>query len=164
MRLTKTIRSAFVRAAMADVPYVNYDEQINKVTRAAAEQAFDELVGKKGVYKKALVAGWINEVFVKIGRSHVYVFAPSNFDFSDVRDEVTTLLEQQDAQEKHRETLQKQLLSVANSCTTRKQLAQRLPEFEKYLPAEGPGTDRTVPALANVVADFVKAGWLKSAA
>ena len=46
----------------------------------------------------------------------------------------------------------------------REALAAMLPEFEKYLPSETPALDRTVPAVANVVTDFMRAGWPKGQA
>jgi hypothetical protein len=60
--------------------------------------------------------------------------------------------------------LQDKLESVAKSCNTRKQLAELLPEFEKYLPADTPAAGRSVPAIANLVTDFTKAGWPKEKA
>jgi hypothetical protein len=60
--------------------------------------------------------------------------------------------------------LQEKLESVAKSCTTRKQLAELLPEFEKYLPDNAPAASRAVPAIANLVTEFTKAGWPKAKA
>lgn len=54
-------------------------------------------------------------------------------------------------------------MDAISACTTRKQAAEVLPEFEKYLPEDEPKALRTLPALANVAADFVKAGWPKNA-
>ena len=51
--------------------------------------------------------------------------------------------------------------SPALGASTRKGLADALPEFEKYLPADEPAAVRSLPVVANVVADFVKAGWPK---
>ena len=39
-----------------------------------------------------------------------------------------------------------------------------LPEFEKYLPADEQKALRSVPVVANLVADFTKAGWPKDKA
>jgi hypothetical protein len=46
-------------------------------------------------------------------------------------------------------------------CTTRKSLMTRLPEFEKYYPAEEAPMSKSLPALANVMADLSKLGWPK---
>jgi len=53
------------------------------------------------------------------------------------------------------------LQGAIESCTTRKQLMDRLPEFEKYYPTETAPMSRNLPALANVVADLSKLGWPK---
>jgi hypothetical protein len=37
----------------------------------------------------------------------------------------------------------------------------RLPEFEKYFPAEDAPISKNLPALANMVADLTKLGWPK---
>jgi hypothetical protein len=50
---------------------------------------------------------------------------------------------------------------VAEGASTRKALVAALPEFEKYLPAEVEAPVRSLPAIANVVAEFTKAGWPK---
>ena len=52
-------------------------------------------------------------------------------------------------------------MAAAMSCTTRKALANLLPEFEQYLPEDTPAAIRSLPAIANIVADFSKAGWPK---
>ena len=60
--------------------------------------------------------------------------------------------------------LETKLMAAANSCTTRKALVELLPEFEKYLPADQAAACKTLPAVANIMADFVKAGWPKDEA
>ena len=47
------------------------------------------------------------------------------------------------------------------TCKTRAALAAALPEFEKYLPADEPKALRSLPSMANVASEFVKAGWPK---
>lgn len=60
------------------------------------------------------------------------------------------------------ENLQTRLKGVAYACTTRKQLEEALPEFSSYLPEEEAKAAKNLPAVANVLSDFVKAGWPKS--
>lgn len=62
------------------------------------------------------------------------------------------------AAKKARQTLRDQVRAAVYSCTTRKQLVDRYPEFSKYAPSEH-GVCTTLPAPANVVAELVKAGW-----
>ena len=64
-------------------------------------------------------------------------------------------------QNKCRCQLQEKMEGIAASCTTRKQLLEALPEFEQYLPAETAARSRSVPALANLLADLTAAGWPK---
>jgi hypothetical protein len=66
-------------------------------------------------------------------------------------------------QNQARTRLRNQLEQAAASATTTKALAEMFPEFAKYLPAEETKA-RNLPAIANVVADFVKAGWPKNQA
>ena len=62
--------------------------------------------------------------------------------------------------EKTRRELELQLNGVIRSCTTLKSLLKALPEFEKYMPTDADApTSRMTPVIANVVSDFVKAGW-----
>ena len=65
------------------------------------------------------------------------------------------------SRKKRLKDLRDKLTGAINACTTRKQAAEAIPEFEKYLPADEPKALRSLPALANVAADFVKAGWPK---
>jgi len=53
------------------------------------------------------------------------------------------------------------LHGAIEGCTTRKALMTRLPEFEKYYPAEEAPMSKNLPALANVIADLSKLGWPK---
>jgi Tfp pilus assembly protein PilO len=62
-----------------------------------------------------------------------------------------------------RNTLSSKLQAAANSVATRKALVALLPEFEKYLPADKEAACKNLPAVANLLADFSKAGWPKSA-
>lgn len=64
-------------------------------------------------------------------------------------------------QKKKRQELESRLRSVAYSCSTLKQLNAALPEFEKYMPSDKEALAQNLPALANVVADFIAAGWPK---
>lgn len=98
----------------------------------------------------------------------VAVPSQSNYDYEGKDLPATTLSEVSKltklwAEQKkvHRE-LETKLEGVAAACTTRKALVEMLPEFEKYLPADEATANKTnLPALANVVTDFVKAGWPK---
>jgi hypothetical protein len=163
MKLTNNIREAFVRAVMADVPAIDYAEQIRKLVH---EDAISQLPPKvRAIYKDAATAHFVNvthwsqytdtSVAVPAGRG-------TSFKLSvETKAKVDELQAQGKDQRTKRNDLKARLEAVAASVTTRKALAEALPEFEKYLPADEAAALRTVPVIANVVADFVKAGWPK---
>lgn len=158
MKLTKNLREAFVRAVMADVPKVDYREQLQKVVTdaavallpapvATAYKQFPEYIETRRV--------WAGATYLSVPAADEVVFPP------EVEKEIARLEALNDAQEENRSALRTKLTAAANSVTTRKALADLLPEFEKYLPADDRTATLNLPAVANVVADFVKAGWPK---
>lgn len=159
MRLTKTLRQSFVRAAMNDVPEIKYDDEIRKVAKQEAEAMMPPEVAK--VYKKN--PEWFESVARYVsGFGYVYLPCPSNMKMSDsFYEKVKALVESRNTQQNSRNALETKLAAAAESVTTRKALAELLPEFAKYLPADEATTCRSLPAVANLVADFAKAGWPK---
>lgn len=98
---------------------------------------------------------------------HVKAHAPTSMSLKGdqkVWKKLEALAGQLHRQQQTRSALKDRLRSVAYACSTRKALLAALPEFEKYLPEDEPAALRTLPVVANVVADFVKAGWPKAAA
>lgn len=63
----------------------------------------------------------------------------------------------------HRRELRDKLSTIVYGLTTTTALEKALPEFAKYLPKAAAKTDN-LPAVANLVTDFVKAGWPKEQA
>jgi hypothetical protein len=167
MRLTEIMRSAFVRAAIQDVPndYKTLEAEVHKlVIQDSIDQLPKELVFATGDKN---LSGCLNRTlhwFRNSPFSAVYVFAPERTDYimsEKTAKKVAELSEKAMATQQAICNLQDKLTSVAKSCNTRKQLAELLPEFEKYLPADTPAASRSVPAIANLVTDFTKAGWPK---
>jgi hypothetical protein len=157
MRLTNTMREAFVRAAMRDVPSVDYENKIRDAINA-------EITKKK----KALGLDKVDES--RLSYNYVGIegvrFAANGLKDSELKDlkalpKLAEMAKAKGEQEKSLKALRDKLTGAINACTTRKQAAEALPEFEKYLPADDPKALRSLPALANVAADFVKAGWPK---
>lgn len=160
MRLTKYIREAFVNAAMQDVPQVQYDEPIKKllIDSVVAQMPPDMLKA----YKKN------PELFNNDGRyidnAIGYVYFPCNIKPTpEAIKAANELVEKRRIQNNERRDLKVKLQAAADSVTTRKALLNLLPEFEKYLPAAEAEVCKTLPAVANLVSDFTKAGWPKSA-
>lgn len=164
MRLTNFIRDAFVRAAMADVPKINYEEQAHGIARAYMQAEFKRVFPKIDINGEA--RNWLNKSSVdmpgSIGNVHCITPEWGYLKTKPVWEELQKLASLNSEQNAKHRDLRERLNSVAYSCTTRKQLLEALPEFETYLPAEEGKAARNLPAVANVLSDFVKAGWPKN--
>lgn len=161
VRLTNYMRQAFVSAVMNDVPQIDYRTQIQKyVEKEAAALVPEELRPMVVKYP----AWFSTRRYFFDAWGSVYAIIPEEkVTFPEsVKNEVRRLSRLHDAQAEARRELERKLNSVALGCTTKKRLEDSLPEFKKYLPADEVAACRSVPALANVVSDFVKAGWPKA--
>lgn len=168
MRLTNTLRKAFVRAVMDDVPSTDYQEQARELlTRAAGENLPPAL--KRAIAIDPSIRDWIESRYHHVGKfplSGMFLLgtreALNQLDKDEVLQQKLQLLSDALAeQNKCRNQLQEKIEGIAASCATRKQLLEALPEFEKYLPAQASANSRSVPALANLLADLTAAGWPK---
>lgn len=158
MRLSNTIRDAFVRAALGDVPRTDFDEMISKVACADAANQLPPKV--RVIYNDKALRHFVATDRRRIGG--IYVQVPTGGDYkasAEASAEVTRLAAAREAQDKLHSELRLKLRGCAYACSTRKALVDMLPEFEKYMPADEVAACRTLPVVANVVADFVKAGW-----
>ncbi len=170
MKLTNTLRDAFIAAAMNDVPRVDYDEQARKIANAALDAAFKKAFpGVKIDRLKAGETGWLEKCGQNMPNylGSLYTWSPGYRALekdAEAWAQLTELSKKAREQGELRKSLQDKLKAVAYSCTTRKALADALPEFEKYLPADQAAACRTLPAVANVVDDFTRAGWPKGKA
>lgn len=163
MKLTNTIRDAFVRAAINDVPYIDYGDAIRK---ALVADAVSQLPGgvralwKSDVTRSYVATFWFGSRWSGLGAQLPGV--DGNFKASpEVMQKADELDKASKQQEALRTSLKSQLKGAAYSVSTRKALATLLPEFEKYLPADEAAACKTLPAVQNIVADFAKAGWPK---
>jgi hypothetical protein len=165
MRLTQYHRQAFVSAVMNDVPEIDYDEIVHKLAQ-------DHLVERMPPKVRAVFDDKQLRHYLTTTRTYFPGSVASAEFYGDEGDcywwkqvpelsaKISEVLQQANKHHEQRNELERKLRAVAKSCTTRAALAKALPEFEKYLPAEdAPSTN--LPALANVVADFVQAGWPK---
>lgn len=166
MRLTNFLRDAFVRAAMADVPKVNYQEQAEKIAREFMKKEFARVFPKIDMNGEA--NDWLEKSSLEMPGSlgRIYTITPSYGYLKNkpVWEELTALAKLHTEQNQKHKDLEHRLQGVAYACNTRKQLVEALPEFEAYLPAEEAKAAQNLPALANVLSDFVKAGWPKNQA
>ena len=165
MRMTNTLRDAFIRAVMQDVPKIDHDEAARKLV---LEDSAAQLPPKiKALVRSAETAPFVRttDYWTNMSDLGIYrAYAASGDKYTPAAETLVKLKALNDAkraQEATRNALRARLKSVALGASTRKALADALPEFEKYLPADEPAATRSLPVVANVVAEFVKAGWPK---
>ena len=164
MKLTNYIREAFLTSAILEVPQVDYKEQIRVDSTKAVLAALPEHV--RLAHKNQDTSTYLNSHYRSFGHgSSICVpgFRRNGVDFpvlaSDDQKHLAALVAKAKAQEETLVNLRAKLRTAAFACTTRKALAEMLPEFEKYLPEEKDKGGRYLPVVANIVADFKKAGW-----
>lgn len=168
MRLTNTLRKAFVRAVLDDVPSTDYQEQARELLSKAAEENLPPAL-KRAIAIDPSIRDWIETRYHHVGKfplSGTYLLgtreALDQLNKDDaLQQKLQTLSDALAEQNKCRNQLQEKIEGIATSCATRKQLLEALPEFEKYLPAQTSANSRSVPALANLLADLTAAGWPK---
>lgn len=166
MKLTNYMRDAFVRSAMDDVPSIDYTEQIRAAVMKEAVALLPPKV--RAVWQDAACRAYLESNYITIGNVGVAAVPGPNGDGyktarKKIEDAVADLVAKSKAQGERNKALNEKLRACAYSASTRKQLAELLPEFEKYLPPDEAAALRSLPVVANVVADFVKAGWPKNA-
>ena len=161
MRLTNYMRDAFVSAAMHDVPWEDFGDQIQTLLIKAAVSYLPPKV--RALYDDPATRDFIRHTQLPYGFNYTYVPGLGALPVG-TQEKYDGLKEKQKEQDTRLYGLRRQLHGVAYSARTRKALVALLPEFEKYLPADDSAACKTLPAIANVMADFAKAGWPKDKA
>jgi hypothetical protein len=173
MNLTQYHRDAFVRAAIHDVPQVDYPTQVNDLGQKLAIAALPPAVRR--CYENLETREYIRTANVSVrvqdsngNTRYHHMYVPRTDDSKVAEAAVNTpemhaLVKAGFEQAIKLHALAEQLKGAAKSVRTRKQLVALLPEFEKYMPAEEEPSNN-LPAIANMVAEFVKAGWPKAEA
>lgn len=179
-RLTNDMRTSFVAAVMADVPKTDFESKIRDAVNKAHAAALPAVnkahaAGLPAVIKKLLadpeMAGYVNiesdtirsQEGLPQGKCMTFRLAAPSHKYLEelIMSAADPLIKEWVAQDETRRQLQTKLYTVAAHCTTTTKLAEAFPEFSRYLPqTEAEGT-RNLPALTNIVTDFVKAGWPK---
>lgn len=158
MKIDKYVRQSIVRAIMNDVPKPDKVKRRAEL-QAAIVKAMSPDVRK--VYKTtpdALKTSYLGDAIYddKHWSSRELVVG----DVSEATlDELTKPYKDED---EATSAVRCKLEGAIEGCTTRKALMTRLPEFEAYFPAEQAPLSKSVPALANMVADLSKLGWPKT--
>lgn len=163
MRLTKTHREAFVRAALDDVPQIDYYQQVSDLVQDYLKSICPKEVLK--VYENPKTQGYFgtkNLYVYKYTVRNFYLVPNDDYELpSEIRDKVSSLCSLSDVQYAQHIELRDKLRAAIAAFTTRKAAADALPEFEKYLPADESPINKSVPMVANLVADLTAAGWPK---
>lgn len=166
--LNKADREDFVDSVMADVPKIDYCNMIESEARKDLESQLPAEIKKlmKSELSKYLGKSYISVTNYRelegVGSISIQTAAQHEKFSQEFRTRRAELMKLHNAQYETRSNLKTQLRATAEMCRTDKQLAERLPEFSKYIPKKGGAvTTANLPALANLVADFTKAGWPK---
>lgn len=161
MKLTKLTKEAIVRAIWNEVPEVDH-----KARKVAIQAALVELFtpGVKALYKTqpgALKTVYCSSLAGSMVRSSDMSYEDRHVTVADLTEEqIDSVLEPYTEKDRARGEARNKLVDLVMGCSTRNQLVKLLPECEKYLPAEA-ATDRSLPVVANVIADITKLGWPK---
>ena len=168
MKLTKQDRELFVDAVLEDVPETDY----NKLAAALVRDTLLAIAPKavKELYKTH--PSWLDGFSIRTpdGLASIYTKLRVPEDGSDafasqyphLWEQMTQWGVEAKAQRESRKALRIKLNAMIAGHTTLKSATDALPEFAKYLPWDRDVVkDRSMPAVANVVADLMNAGWPK---
>lgn len=168
MRLTKYHKEAFVRAVMADVPKIDYQELARERVQkyalyilhddVAALCAKDEKLKAK-VTQYTYLPGVLQSVYATSTESDVYWLKTYH---ETVWDELRVMSDAYEAQRTARSELECSVQNAIAGCTTVKNALKMLPEFAEYLPVDVERTDN-LPMISTIVASLTLAGWPKDA-
>lgn len=160
MKIDKYVRQSIVRAIMADVPKPDKAKRREDL-QAAIVKAMSPDVRK--VFKAtpgALKTHHFGDVLYDGYSWNTRDLVVGDVAQKKLDELVKPYIDEDDA----RRAAHCKLQGAIEGCTTRKALMTRLPEFEKYYPAEEAPMSKSLPALANVMSDLSKLGWPKGAA
>lgn len=170
--LSRADRERVVRGALADVPQVDYQEELRKLLQAAIiEVAPPEI---QAVYKsEELRSEWMVEKEVCIFDLYTHIYMPSSWP-RDITEWVGDsgvlssylvspqaiskageLADKNSAQGNKVRQLGEMLKSELAKLRTREDVMSKLPEFAKYLPPIAQGSDKG----DAVTEEFKKHGW-----
>lgn len=173
MNLTKAHKEDIVWMVMQDTPR-RHKLGIKDRLQAVVDEAITKR-GPKGVahlWKDKVLGQYLNLTSTNAGYLRPkpdaryesdapyvsFLFGYELPDSDPARAEIAAIIEDHLDEHKKREQVRSQLSAALAGVRTRKQFIEQFPELEKYAPEE-PGKDRTVPAIANVMAVLSTMGW-----
>lgn len=164
MRLNKYHKDAFVEAVLQDLPATDYDEIAQKLVRDAMVERMPVKV--RAVYDDKDVRHWLRNEWMSMPGSlqNFYCTTCSNTGEvpGELKERLLELSQLKREQTSKKDAFGHKIRAAIDSCQTRKQALELLPEFEKYLPKDTTGTGvSNLPVINNLVAELVQAGWPK---
>lgn len=165
MNLTKSDREAFVNAVMNDVPKEDYNEQAHSYLKKRSIVHLPKAL-QEAIKKDKEVLDHVETTYVHVASFGVYLYGNSYIRVLIEKDEecvahVEKLSKLSKEQALRLDDLRSSLTGVIGMCRTLKQAKERLPEFEKYLPAERGATGVTNLPIVNLIANLTQMGWPK---
>lgn len=173
MNLTKTHRKHIVQLVMQDTPRrhkLDIQDRLQAIVDKAITERGPEGVRKlwkdkeygKYLHRTSTNAGYLRpKPNAGYENNAPYVSFLFNYEFPDddpMRAEVAAVVADHLEEQAERNQVRQQLEDTLAGIRTRKQFLERFPELAKYAPTE-PGADRSVPAIANVMAALSTLGW-----
>lgn len=164
MRLNKYHKGAFVEAVLQDLPATDYDEIAQKLVRDAMVERMPAKV--RAVYDDKDVRHWLRNERMSMPGSlqNFYCVTGSNNGEvpGELKERLLELSQLKREQTSKKDAFGQKIRAAIDSCQTRKQALELLPEFEKYLPKDTTSTGvSNLPVINNLVAELVQAGWPK---
>jgi len=169
MRLTNHMREAFVSAVMADLPVIDYEQKIRDAFMKAHAASIP--VAVKKILADEELSSWVKREGITLSKNrgslprdcyisfYGMVCGDNNALQSLAKEVAAPFVVAWHEQVERIAHLSKTLRCAANNCNTTTQLADAYPEFNKYLPKSEAEVTRNLPAVANLVGEFTKAGW-----
>lgn len=166
MRLTKTDKQAFIDAVMNDVPFVDYDEETRSLLRKwGVESLPEDLHPMAKKYPSYFETFYI---YTPCPLPSVHVLCNPDWQGSGFKNkepekyaQLVEMSKSARAQSETLEALRRKITGLIESCSTLKTARERLPEFEKYLPADRDGGGTINLPVSNVLAELTNLGWPK---
>lgn len=160
MRLTNTIRDAFIKAVMQNVPSIDHQAEVDRLVRADVTAQLPAKV--RAVAEDKDIRHHLNQCFIRMpgAFSSIVVLAANTTCITPAtRSALNALWEKERAQREQRKKLEDRLRQCAYAVSTRKALVEMLPEFERFLPEDTPAANRSLPVVTGVVQEFIAAGF-----
>lgn len=176
MRLTNSIKQAFVQAVLDDVPTTDYQELLRNLIMQDAIARLPESVRVIAVDKKQ--AHFVTDHYYRISANKddgyesyyglsVYIKMPTSeyIESYAIQERKREYITAHLAQEKMLDELREKLRNAINAVSTVKKAKELMPEFAKYLPVELEQSSNLPSTIfANLLNELVCAGFPKAEA